>query len=108
MVPLKSLLCGIVALVALFCLVHGAEQASFEVHRLLQHSVDGVTYGSQKAAVNLAGVTSKHTSSLQGYILTLKVEETELKTLKSVRKWLRKAANQQSPVSRSYLIPLEF
>lgn len=85
MVSRTSLTVGLIALVALVSMVHGTGQASLEVHRLLQHSADGVQFGSQKAAVNMAGVTSTQSSEYQGSMLVLKVEETGLQTLKQVR-----------------------
>lgn len=85
MVSLTSLTVGLFAFVALISMVHGSGQASFEVHRLLQHSADGVQFGSQRAAVNMAGVTSTQASEYQGSMLALKVEETDLQTLKQVR-----------------------
>lgn len=86
MVPLRSIAVGLFLLAASISLVYGADQASFEVHRLLHHSADGMQFGSQKAAVNMAGVTLQQDSEVSGRMVVLKVAETDLKTLKQVRK----------------------
>lgn len=85
MVSRTSSLLGALALIALVLATQGADQTSFEVHRLLQYSSEGSTHGSQKAGVSMTATTVGKTSEYQGSMVVLRVEETELAALKKVR-----------------------
>lgn len=82
----KSWVLGALALVAILSLASAVQQSSFGVHRLLQSSIEGTNFGSQKAAVSMPGAILDSSSTYSGNMLVLKIDSVSLDSLKQVRK----------------------